>query len=171
MTFDGDERRANAWIALGGNVGDVEAAFRAALTEIEASLRCEIVAVSSLWRTPPWGKTDQPDFLNACTAIATDLAPVDLLALLNNIEAAGQRRRTERWGPRTLDLDIICYEDMRLETDQLTLPHPRAHERAFVLDPLAEIAPELDFGHGPVGRLAAEIDRSGMVRAGKIAWR
>ena len=135
-----DER---VFLGLGGNLGDPEAAMRAALAELERLGGTRIVAVSSLWRTPPWGKADQPDFLNAVCEIRTALDPRQLLAACLSLEAAQRRVRGERWGPRTLDIDILRFGDRRIDEPGLSVPHPRMAERAFVMAPLAEIAPDL----------------------------
>jgi 2-amino-4-hydroxy-6-hydroxymethyldihydropteridine diphosphokinase len=134
-----------ALIALGGNVGDVRATFRRAIADICASAPARLLARSSDFATPPWGDERQPAFVNACIEIETGIGPHALLALLHKIEQTyGRDRASERrWGPRTLDLDLIAYDDLSLQTTELTLPHPRALERAFVLVPLAEIAPDL----------------------------
>lgn len=153
----------DALVGLGGNLGDVAATFGAALAALEAG-GCRILARSSLWRTPPWGKTDQPAFLNACVRLETDLAPPALLALCLTTETALGRVRTEKWGPRTLDLDLLDVAGVTLATPDLTLPHPWIAERAFVLTPLAEIAPERLIGGRRVADMAAAIDRAGLER-------
>ena len=142
-----------AAIALGGNLGDVPAAFVFALRRLTATPSVRVVAVSSVYRTPAWGKTDQPDFLNAAALLETALAPEALLDLLLDIEKEAGRERRERWGPRSLDLDIVTLGDIVCDTQRLTLPHPHAAERAFVLVPLAEIAPQVRLG----GRLVSEL--------------
>ena len=134
---------ARAYLGLGGNLGDPQAAMAAALRSIDARDDCRVVAVSRLFRTPPWGKTDQPDFLNACAAIETDLSPRPLLALCLETEQRFKRVRQERWGPRTLDIDVLDHGGKSYADDHLLLPHPRIAERAFVLVPLCDIAPEL----------------------------
>lgn len=138
---------ALAYIGMGGNqasaAGDPAATLVAAA---EALAQCgRIAARSSLYSTAPVGYADQPRFVNAVVALETELAPLDLLAALQRIEQAFGRRRVAglRNGPRTLDLDLLLYDDLRLDEPQLALPHPRLHERAFVLVPLAEIAPTL----------------------------
>ena len=135
---------ASAVIALGGNVGDVRTTFEKAIADICTSSKAVLLARSSDYKTPPWGNTDQAPFVNACIMIETDLAPLALLAALQKIEQAFGRDRSEerRWGPRPLDLDLIAYDDIKMERPELTLPHPRLFERAFVLVPLAEIAPD-----------------------------
>jgi len=133
-----------ALIALGGNVGDVRATFRAAIPAICDAASATLIARSSDYRTPPWGEQDQPAFINACIEIETEVAARDLLTLLHAVERRFGRNRADerRWGPRTLDLDILAYDGTEIDTPELTLPHPRLFERAFVLVPLAEIAPD-----------------------------
>lgn len=141
-----------AWIGLGSNLDDPAGQVRRAVSALRAARDIEVVAVSSLYRTAPvGGPPDQPMFCNAAAALCTRLTPHALLAVLQTIEAAHDRVRNVYWGPRTLDLDILAYDDRRLDDENLTLPHPRAHERGFVLVPLAEIAPALVLGvHGRV---------------------
>ena len=135
---------ASALIALGGNVGDVRGTFRKAIAHICGMAQAALVARSSDYATPPWGEERQPPFVNACIEIDTRLDPHALLFVLHRIEQKfGRDRDRERnWGPRTLDLDLLAYDDFRLNKPELTLPHPRLFERAFVLVPLAEIAPD-----------------------------
>ena len=135
---------ASVLIALGGNVSDVRATFVKAIANICGMTQAVLVARSSDYLTPPWGDEQQEPFVNACIEIETSLDPHALLFTLHKIEKKfGRDRANERrWGPRTLDLDIIAYDDVRLDKPELTLPHPRLFERAFVLVPLAEIAPE-----------------------------
>ncbi len=153
-----------ATLSLGGNVGDVVAAFCGALRALENNDDVKIIKHSSFWRTPPWGKTDQPDFLNMAALVETALTPHALLAACLDVEKQAGRDRRERWGPRTLDIDIITYDDLVLDDDVLQLPHPRARDRAFVLVPLAEIAGDVTIGGRSVADLAADADRSGMTR-------
>jgi len=126
-----------AYIGLGANLGDPIATLRAARRALDAHGR--VSATSSLYRTPAWGVTDQPPFVNAALSLETALAPLDLLAALKAIETSLGRVATFRWGPRAIDLDILVYGDVRLDDPRLTIPHPRLAERAFVLVPLAEI--------------------------------
>ena len=151
-----------AALSLGGNVGDVIGAFRHALARLAATPGVELVATSSVWRTKAWGRTDQPDFLNMCVLARASLSPRDLLALCLAIESERGRERAERWGPRTLDIDVLTYGDLALDEPGLTLPHPRLFERAFVLAPLAEIAGDLRIGGEAVGDLAARVDMAGV---------
>jgi len=140
-----------AYVALGANLGDPVAAIRLALDVLADLDGVELLASSSLYRTAPIGLAGQPDFINAVAEIATDLDPQSLLALLLGIEAAQGRIRQEKNGPRVIDLDLLLYDDLTLTLPELTLPHPRLHLRAFVLHPLAEIAPDLPLpGRGSV---------------------
>jgi 2-amino-4-hydroxy-6-hydroxymethyldihydropteridine diphosphokinase len=135
---------AEAFIALGGNVGDVRSTFDQAIAMLCNGALVRLTARSSDYRTPPWGITDQPPFVNAVIAVATTLTPHALLARAQECERALGRDRTNerRWGPRTIDLDLLAYDDLAQIDDTLTLPHPYLFERAFVLVPLAEIAPD-----------------------------
>ncbi len=135
---------ANAIIALGGNVGDVRTTFKKAIANICCMSQAALLARSSDYATAPWGEANQPRFINACIEIETGLDPHALLFTLQKVEQKFGRDRSkeQRWGPRTLDLDLIAYDDVSLDKPELTLPHPRLFERAFVLVPLAEIAPD-----------------------------
>ena len=135
---------AGALIALGGNVGDVRATFEQAIADICGMARATVIARSSDYITPPWGDEGQAPFINACIEIETDLDPHALLLVMQKIEQTLGRTRNKdrRWGPRTIDLDMIAYDDVSLQQPDLTLPHPHVFERAFVLVPLAEIAPD-----------------------------
>jgi 2-amino-4-hydroxy-6-hydroxymethyldihydropteridine diphosphokinase len=135
---------AEAFIALGGNVGDVRATIDSAIAILCDGPDVRLLARSSDYRTPPWGITDQPPFTNAVIAVSTTLAPHPLLARAQACERALGRDRAheQHWGPRTIDLDILAYDDLILNDATLTLPHPHLFERAFVLVPLAEIAPD-----------------------------
>ncbi len=142
------------FIALGANLGDPVATVKAAILALRQLPRTQFIAASSLYRTAPVGLKHQPDFINAVVElIAVSPAPTFLQALFE-IEARFGRQRSVRNAPRTLDLDLLLYGDLLSDDPQLTLPHPRLHERAFVLAPLAEIAPQLRIpGHGSVGEL------------------
>lgn len=133
-------RLATVFIALGSNLGDRAGHLRGALRGLSAAV--EIERVSRFYETAPVGVVDQPPFLNAVARGRTDLQPYPLLAFLHRLEAESGRVRTLRWGPRTLDLDLLLYEDLVLDSPELTLPHPRMAERSFVLVPLLEIWPE-----------------------------
>ena len=135
---------ASVIIALGGNVGDVRATFQKSISNICGMTQGAVLARSSDYATPPLGDEQQADFINACVEVETSLDPHALLFTLHRIEQKFGRDRAHerRWGPRTLDLDLIAYDDVRIDRPELTLPHPRLFERAFVLVPLAEIAPD-----------------------------
>jgi 2-amino-4-hydroxy-6-hydroxymethyldihydropteridine diphosphokinase len=135
---------ADAFIALGGNVGDVRATFDAAIAMLCDGAGVRLTARSSDYRTPPWGVTDQPPFINAVIAVSTALSPHALLARAQDCERAlgRDREREQHWGPRPIDLDLLAYDDVALNDATLVLPHPHLFERAFVLVPLFEIAPD-----------------------------
>ena len=120
--------------------------------------------LSSLYATKPWGVTDQPDFVNACALARTTLEPLDLLDLVKATERAMGRRETRRWGPRIIDIDLLFYDDLTWRDDRLILPHPGVLERAFVLLPLAEIAPDLVIGGKRLAEAAASVEASDVVR-------
>jgi 2-amino-4-hydroxy-6-hydroxymethyldihydropteridine diphosphokinase len=154
---------AEVLLGLGGNLGDVPATIATALDRLQAS-GVRILARSSLYRTAPWGKTDQPAFINACVLGDTELRPRALLDRILAVEAELGRERAERWGPRTIDIDILDYDGIVLDDPGLTLPHPRFAERAFVLVPLAGIAPERIIAGRTVRAWAALVDVSGVDR-------
>jgi 2-amino-4-hydroxy-6-hydroxymethyldihydropteridine diphosphokinase len=133
-----------ALIALGGNIGDIRETLDRAIDALCDGAEIQLLARSSDYRTPPWGVTDQPPFVNCAIIVTTEITPPALLERAQAVERqfGRDRSRERRWGPRTLDIDLIAYDDVTRTTPMLTLPHPRALERAFVLLPLAEIAPE-----------------------------
>ena len=134
---------ARAYLALGANIGDPPAQLDEAVGRIAATPGIELVRRSSVIVTEPWGKTDQNDFHNMAVAVETTLSPQQLRAVCLGIEAEMGRQRLERWGPRLIDIDIIAYERQVIAEPNLKVPHPYAHARAFVLDPLREIAPDV----------------------------
>lgn len=160
-----DKAVARAYVGLGGNVGDARARLRAAFDALARIPSTRLLRKSRSYRTPPWGIADQPDFINAVAELETSLAPRELLEALLDIERAnGRQRGAERWGPRTLDLDLLTYGDLSCEEPGLNLPHPRIGERPFVLVPLAELAAELRIpGAGRVRDLLARVDAGGCV--------
>jgi 2-amino-4-hydroxy-6-hydroxymethyldihydropteridine diphosphokinase len=131
-----------AALALGANLGDPRVTLREALAGLAANPDVRVDGVSSLWRTAAVGGPEQPDYLNAVVLVDTDLDAAALLDLAHALEEAAGRVREVRWGPRTLDVDLLAVGDERRADPELTLPHPRAHERSFVLDPWAEVDPE-----------------------------
>jgi 2-amino-4-hydroxy-6-hydroxymethyldihydropteridine diphosphokinase len=157
--------RVSAWIGLGGNLGDVETTLHEALWALDALPQTSIRAQSAFYRSRPWGRTDQPGFINAVVEVQTRLAPRVLLDYMLEIEQRFGRVRTpgDKWGPRTLDLDLLAFGQQQSREPGLELPHPNVHERGFVLVPLAEIAPGLELpGQGVVRDLLAAIDASGV---------
>jgi 2-amino-4-hydroxy-6-hydroxymethyldihydropteridine diphosphokinase len=155
---------AEALLALGGNVGDVRATLARAIAMLCDHSEIRLLARSSDYLTPPWGIEDQPPFVNLCIAVATTLTPHALLARAQAVERAFGRDRAyeQRWGPRTLDIDILAYDDVVLNEPNLTLPHPRLSERAFVLVPLAEIAPTRIIAGVRVNDALARLDTAGI---------
>ncbi|WP_082131601.1 2-amino-4-hydroxy-6-hydroxymethyldihydropteridine diphosphokinase [Cellulomonas sp. FA1] len=161
-----------AVLALGANLGPAQETLRQAVADLASVPGIEVVAVSPLARTAAIGP-EQPDYLNAVLVVRTTLAPRDLLRAVHAVEQHHGRERLERWGPRTLDVDIVVYGDTLAVTDDLELPHPRAHQRAFVLEPWAQVEPDAvlpGLGGGPVAQLAATApDRDG-VRWMALDW-
>ena len=131
-----------AWLSLGANIGDPAAQLADAIARLNAHQAISVIVQSTVIRTKAWGKTDQPDFANMAATVETNLLPVDLLHACLDIERDMGRVRHEVWGPRLIDIDIIAYERVEMDSTKLILPHRFAHERDFVLDPLREISPE-----------------------------
>ncbi len=159
------EAARRCWIGLGGNVGDVAISFDLALAALDADPGLTLRRHSRRYRTRAWGLEAQADFLNAVAEFDTVLAPEALLDVLQAVERAQGRRRDDetRWGPRTLDLDILAIEGLAWHSARLTLPHPRLSERAFVLVPWADIASNFELpGLGRVSDLCASLDHSGV---------
>ena len=151
-----------ALLGLGGNVGDPVSAMSTAIRTLDGHEQCRVVAVSRLYRTPPWGKTDQDWFFNSAARVETMLGAVPLLDLALGIEQANRRVRIERWGPRTLDIDILDYDGQSIHTDQLTVPHPRMKDCAFVLMPLIDIAPSYNIEGRGLTDWLSEADSAGI---------
>lgn len=156
----------HAVLSLGSNMDDSEALLRGAYEYFQP----EVVAASSIYRTPPWGPVEQGDFLNAIIVLETEWHPYELLEAAHVVERAANRRRDIHWGPRTLDVDLIqCIDDGEevISPDpKLTLPHPWAHTRAFVLLPWAEVEPEATLGGTSISQLLEPLDASTMKRVG-----
>jgi 2-amino-4-hydroxy-6-hydroxymethyldihydropteridine diphosphokinase len=155
-----------AFVGLGSNLGDPVNQVRLALNELSQLGTTRLLRQSAFYRTPPWGNTDQPEFVNAVAEIETGLSARQLLDSLLRIEArAGRVREGLRWGPRLIDLDLLIYGDARIDEANLHVPHPRMHERAFVMVPLAELEPSLVVpGVGDLADLLARLDTSSCVR-------
>ncbi|MEE4331299.1 MAG: 2-amino-4-hydroxy-6-hydroxymethyldihydropteridine diphosphokinase [Wenzhouxiangella sp.] len=148
------------WVGLGSNIGSSRQALKRALASLDALSDTRLVEVSPCYRTPPWGVTEQPDFLNAVAKLSTRLEPIELLQALKAIERELDRSEDgPRWGPREIDLDILIYADRIVNLPELVVPHPYLAQRAFVLVPLNDIAPDLDVpGQGRVEDLLASLD-------------
>jgi len=156
---------AEAWIGLGANLGDAAGTLRAAIAALDGLPDTRLLRASSLYATPAWGNLDQPPFVNAVAGVETTLRPLDLLQALLALERDFGRVRDPalHWGPRALDLDLLLHGGCRIELPQLTVPHPYLHQRAFVLVPLAETAPDLVIpGHGRVRDAVMQVDACGI---------
>lgn len=134
---------ARAYVGLGANIGEPKVQVSEAMARLDSYPGLEVTARSRAIVTKPWGKTDQPDFINAVVELETGLGPFAVLAACRSIEHDMGRARAEKWGPRSIDLDVIAYDRLVITSADLTLPHPYAHARGFVLDPLREIAPDI----------------------------
>ncbi|SES40991.1 2-amino-4-hydroxy-6-hydroxymethyldihydropteridine diphosphokinase [Salipaludibacillus aurantiacus] len=142
------DKHNTVYIALGSNQGERDNYLAEAVQQLSENPEVEMLKVSSIYETAPVGVKDQPSFLNMAVKIATSMPPLQLLDLTQEIEQAGGRKRKEKWGPRTIDLDILLYNNENIELETLQIPHPRMFERGFVLIPLQEIEPYLRFGNG-----------------------
>jgi 2-amino-4-hydroxy-6-hydroxymethyldihydropteridine diphosphokinase len=151
-----------AALGLGGNVGDVAAAFVETLARLAAAPGVSLAALSSVYRTPPWGKLDQPDFLNMAALVETTISARSLLELCLKIERGLGRERRERWGPRLIDIDVLTYGEATIDEPDLRIPHQRLAERAFALAPLAEIAPRLMIGERTAADWLTRVERAGI---------
>lgn len=157
---------ADVLIALGGNVGDVRDTFEKATLLICDLAPATLLAHSADYLTPPWGEKNQPPFVNACIRLETRCDPHRLLSILHQVERAfgRDRSRESHWGPRTLDLDILAYADLQISEPALIIPHPRLFERAFVLVPLVDIAPDRAIGGQTPRRALAALSIDGIHR-------
>ena len=155
-----------ALVALGGNVGNVRETLNRAVARFCDGRDVRLLTRSSAYRTPPWGVEDQPSFINLCLIVATELSPHALLQRAQGVERelGRDRAKEQRWGPRTIDIDLLAYDDLVVDEPDLTLPHPRVFERAFVLVPLAEIAPNRSIGGLRVAEALARVDTAGIER-------
>jgi 2-amino-4-hydroxy-6-hydroxymethyldihydropteridine diphosphokinase len=161
-----DRAPHQALIGMGGNVGNVRATLARAVDMFCDGGDVALLARSADYRTPPWGVEEQPPFVNLCIAVGTTLSPQVLLARALKVERAlgRDRSRERRWGPRTVDIDLLAYDDLVVDEPQLTLPHPRLFERAFVLVPLAEIALDRVIAGQRVRDVLAKVDASKIER-------
>lgn len=152
--------KAMATVAIGANLGNPLVTVRQAIDQLGNIVRTRLCASSDMYRSAPVGPPGQPDYVNAAAVLLTSLAPVDLLDALQSLEGEfGRDRSGERWGARALDLDIVTYQDREIDEERLTVPHPEAYHRCFVLVPLAQIAPDtLIPGHGRVAELVDDCD-------------
>lgn len=164
------DEKHTVFLGLGGNVGDVQRHMHDALGLLQEEPDIDVVAVSSIYKTPPWGKTDQNWFLNACARLETGLSPQSLMQILLKTEGRLDRVRQERWGPRTIDLDILMFGDLAVATEALTIPHPRMVERAFVLKPLLEVAGDLQVEGKAIEEWLSALDSSTMTRHCDANW-
>lgn len=154
---------SSAYIALGANLGDVKRNLRRAIETLDATPGCRVTGVSPWYRSRAIGPGNQPDYLNGVMALATTLDPHALLDLLQALEAAAGRERMVRWGARTLDLDLLLFDELSLADERLTLPHPRLAERNFVVYPLSDLAPALHLPDGtPVSDLRIALGARGL---------
>ncbi len=156
----------DAWLGLGSNQQHPVTQLQNALGGLDDVDGIEVLETSSFYRTPPWGDTQQSDFINAVVRIKTSFEPLPLLQELQAIENIMGRRRTgQRWGPRLIDIDLLLYGDLSMQSNELVLPHPRMYQRAFVLLPMSELNAKLEIpGCGVVGSLLQELDCGGIVR-------
>lgn len=159
-----NEAAHRAYIGLGSNLDGPRQRVELALEALDRLPLTRLTARSPLYASKPVGPQDQPDFVNAVACLATRLSPLALLDQLQALEQAQRRRRLRHWGPRTLDLDLLLFDDRRLDLPRLKVPHPAMHERAFVLLPLADIAPQTMLGGIRLDRLAARLEHDGLHR-------
>jgi 2-amino-4-hydroxy-6-hydroxymethyldihydropteridine diphosphokinase len=159
-----------AVLGLGGNIGDTRSLMAKAIERLAKNPEIGLQAVSALYRTPPWGKTNQPPFLNAAVRIETKLSPAALLKTVLGVEHELGRERAERWGPRTIDIDILLYGTIAIDEPGLRIPHPRLKERAFALAPLVDVMPDTEVSGRRASEWLAESDRAGMAQLAEPGW-
>jgi 2-amino-4-hydroxy-6-hydroxymethyldihydropteridine diphosphokinase len=157
-----------AYLGLGSNLGDRRKNLAEAVRRLHAGPAIQVAQVSPVYESSPVGVIAQPDFLNLVVQVATPQTPHELLAECLRIETDLGRVRQERWGPRTIDIDLLLYGDARIDDERLTVPHPQMHERSFVIVPLAEIAPELKLDGKPISELAAALGGAGLRKLGPL---
>lgn len=170
MTFQSDNIIwRDCYLSLGGNIGDAAVTIEDALARLSNMPGIEVVTRSRFFETPPWGKTDQAAFINICAHIRTSLDPQRLLADCLELEKAMGRERKEKWGPRTIDIDILTYGDQKISEPDLIVPHPYMMERAFVLIPLRDIAPNFKLGDQTLDASLASLDQTGILPLEPVA--
>ena len=156
--------QVEVFISLGGNIGDPSVTIVDALTNLSKQQGVVVTTCSPFYKTPPWGKTDQAEFINACARLTTTLTPQALLETCLAVETSMGRVREERWGPRIIDIDILTYGDQTIADDNLSIPHPLIAQRAFVLVPLLDIAPDFSLHGKSIDTMLQTLDRSGIKR-------
>ncbi|MBM7555189.1 2-amino-4-hydroxy-6-hydroxymethyldihydropteridine diphosphokinase [Halanaerobacter jeridensis] len=152
-----------AYLGLGTNIGEREKNLRAAVAHIKKTTDVEVTEVSSIYETEPWGYEEQNQFLNLCLKIKTDLKPQELLEKCQQIEKRMGRKREEKWGPRIIDIDILIYDNLEVNTSKLVIPHPRIQERAFVLVPLQELDSNLMIKGKSIAQWLEQVSTSGII--------
>ncbi|CFX04149.1 2-amino-4-hydroxy-6-hydroxymethyldihydropteridinepyrophosphokinase [Candidatus Filomicrobium marinum] len=159
---DGHAPAFDAIVALGSNIGDKVGNIERALSLIAKSGDVQLVKRSRNYRTPPWGKTDQDWFVNACVSVTTELSPHGLLRRCLEVETQMGRERSEKWGPRVIDLDVLVYRGVEMSDKELVLPHPHITQRAFVLAPLADVAADMELNGRTIEEWLHDIDAEGV---------
>lgn len=160
-------KSVTAYIGIGGNVGDVFENMKSALNLLNEHPKISVKQISNIYKTPPWGIEDQDWFLNACASVETTLAAQEFLKSCLEVEVALKRIREIRWGPRTIDLDVLIFGEENIAQDNLQVPHPRMHERAFVLMPMADIAPNLRVNGKTISEWLEAVDATGIQKTDK----
>lgn len=156
------EKWVKVYIGLGGNVGNVVSSMVEALKGLNQHPRIRLIGCSSLYATPPWGDVDQDDFINSCALLETSLSPEEFLSVLKDQEKLQKREKTRRWGPRNIDLDILVFENIRMKTPRLEIPHPRMTNRGFVLQPLYDLDKNLRIMEKSISHWLGQADLSGI---------
>ncbi|MBZ8133849.1 2-amino-4-hydroxy-6-hydroxymethyldihydropteridine diphosphokinase [Afifella sp. IM 167] len=159
-----------AVLGLGGNLGDPAEAFRQAAELLATEEGIEILASAPLYRSAPWGNTDQPEFLNSALLVETELSPRQMLKTILKVEQKLGRVRSERWGPRLIDIDVLVWDEAEISEEALAIPHPHLSERGFALKPLADLWPEAKVKGRTARALLAEVDTSDLVEAAPGGW-
>ena len=164
-----DPNSFEVFISMGGNIGDPSITIDDTLAHLSMQQGVEVVTRSPFYKTPPWGKTDQAEFVNACACLKTTLTPQELLHTLLSVEIRMGRVRGEKWGPRIIDLDILTYADQVVRERNLIIPHPLIAKRAFVLVPLRDIAPNFMLDGVHIDKLLEKLDLTGIQSLDPVA--